>query len=103
LLEGVSTVLFLLNGEERECTCRCSATNFVCRFFRSEIFRELHLHFVRRIILWVGHVAAIRELKYVYHISLGKLPEERPIWRRRPGTEDNIETDLEGIRCEVVA
>ena len=49
---------------------------------------------------WVGHVASMRERRYVYGVLVGK-PERKspPIGRYRLKCEDNIKKDLQKVGC----
>jgi len=48
---------------------------------------------------WVGHVAGMRERRGVYRVLVGKPEGKRPLGRPRRRWEDNIKTDLQGVRC----
>jgi len=49
---------------------------------------------------WVGHVACM-EVTHVYKILVTKPRGKRPLGRCRCTYEDNIESDIKEIGCEV--
>ena len=59
---------------------------------------------IARVIKWkrmrsVGHVACMGERRGVYSVLVEKPEGKRPLGRPRRRREDNIETDLQEVRC----
>jgi len=48
---------------------------------------------------WSGHVARMREERGGYRVLVGKPEGKRPFGRPRRRWEDNIEMDLQEVRC----
>jgi len=48
---------------------------------------------------WAGHVVRMGERKGVYRVLVGKPEGKRPLGRHRRRWEDNIEMDLQEVRC----
>jgi hypothetical protein len=54
------------------------------------------VHVVKsRIIIWVGHVARMREERCVHRVLVGKPGGKRPLGSPRRRLEDNIKIDLQ--------
>ena len=53
-----------------------------------------------RRISWVGHVARMGERRGLYSVLVEKYERKRPFGRRRRRWENNIEMDLQEVRCE---
>jgi len=54
-----------------------------------------------RIMRWAGHVARMGDRRSVLRVLVGKPEGKRPLGRSRRGWEDNIQTDLQEVRCGV--
>ena len=54
---------------------------------------------ISRRVTWAGHVACMGERRGVYRVLVGKPERKRPLGRRRRRWEDNIEMDLQEVRC----
>ena len=48
---------------------------------------------------WAGHVARMEEGRGVHKVLVGKPEGKRPLGRPRRRWEDNIEMDLQEVRC----
>ena len=48
---------------------------------------------------WAGHVERIMERRCVYRVLVGEPEGNRPLGRHRRKWEDNIEMDLQDIKC----
>jgi hypothetical protein len=55
-----------------------------------------------RIIIWVGHVTRVGDIRNKYTILVGKPEENRPLETPRDRYDDIIRTYLEGTACEVM-
>jgi hypothetical protein len=56
----------------------------------------------RRRMRWVGHVAGIRDMRYMYRLLVRKPEGKRPLGRPRHRWIDNIKMDLLEIGVNVV-
>ena len=54
---------------------------------------------ISKIMGWTGHVACMGKGRGVYRVFMGKLERRRPLGRPRHRWEDNIEMDLQEVRC----
>ena len=48
---------------------------------------------------WVGYVTRVGERRCLYRVLVGKLEGKKPLGRTRHRWEDNIEMDLQEVRC----
>ena len=48
---------------------------------------------------WAGHVARMGERRGLYRVLVGKPEGKRPLGRPRHRWEDNIQIDLQEVRC----
>jgi hypothetical protein len=57
------------------------------------------LYNMLRRMIWVGHVACMRERRGMYRVFAGKPEGKRPPGRHRHRWEDNIKMNLQEVRC----
>jgi len=48
---------------------------------------------------WAGHVACMGDRRGIFRVLVGKPEGKRPLGRPRHRWEDNIEMDLQEVRC----
>ena len=48
---------------------------------------------------WVGRVARMGEIRFVYRVLVGKPEGKRPLGRPRRRWEDNIKMDIQRMGC----
>jgi len=65
----------------------CTAHPILCEEIKSRRMR------------WAGHVARMGEGRDVYRVLVGKPEGKRSLGRPRRRWEDNIEMDLQEVRC----
>ena len=67
--------------------------NYIINAQYSYIVRVIKLRRMR----WAGHVARMREERWMYRVSVGKPEGKRPLGRPRRKWVDNIRMDLQEV------